>query len=84
MNKLFLLIFCVDLVIQVNVETKPEGNPFKKKKPGPRTDTALLESLQCIPKLGAVKVKALLVNFHSESTVYPYTRGECIWLHFKF
>ncbi|XP_064599200.1 Fanconi anemia core complex-associated protein 24-like isoform X2 [Liolophura sinensis] len=53
------------LVQMVNVETKPEGNPFKKKKTGHHTDLALLESLQCIPKLGVVKVKALLVNFHS-------------------
>ncbi|XP_046544184.1 Fanconi anemia core complex-associated protein 24-like isoform X2 [Haliotis rubra] len=53
------------LAQMVDVESKPEANPFFKKPRPVSVDVALLSSLQCIPRLGGVKAKQLLLHFGS-------------------
>ncbi|XP_067651838.1 Fanconi anemia core complex-associated protein 24-like isoform X2 [Haliotis asinina] len=53
------------LTQMVDVESKPEASPLLKKPRPVCVDVALLNSLQCIPRLGGVKAKQLLLHFGS-------------------
>ena len=54
------------LCLQVQLECKPQSNPYRIKMKTQPLDQALLTTVQNIPGLGEKKALALLNKFHSK------------------
>ena len=54
---------CISFNLQVNEQHKPQANPFRVIRRGQSVDASVQTTVQLIPKLGSVKVNALLQRF---------------------
>ncbi|KAJ8317851.1 hypothetical protein KUTeg_002942 [Tegillarca granosa] len=64
------------LAQMVSSEGRQESNPFSKKRNPPSYDQALLNTVQCIPKLGDIKAKLLLEKFSSLNGIHKASKDE--------
>ena len=53
--------------LQALAEGRPQTNVLRQKRKPPPIDAAILATMQLVPKLGAVKARALLDQFKSKS-----------------
>ncbi|XP_077983503.1 Fanconi anemia core complex-associated protein 24-like [Glandiceps talaboti] len=64
------------LVQMVKGENSATPNPFKVKRRAPPLDKTVLSTMQLVPKLGGVKVRALLDKFGSIRSIVQATEEE--------
>ena len=56
----------IHFALQTLAEGRPQMNVLRQKRKPPPIDASILATMQLVPKLGAVKARALLERFKSK------------------